>query len=49
VEQAVEFGSLVGVRDPMDRLVLAAARVTGARIVSVDPALDGHGVERIWD
>jgi PIN domain nuclease of toxin-antitoxin system len=49
VEQAVEFGSVVGVRDPMDRLVVAAARVTGARVVSVDPALDGHGVERIWD
>jgi PIN domain nuclease of toxin-antitoxin system len=49
VEQALEFGSLVGVRDPMDRLVIAAARVTRSRVVSVDPALDGHGVERIWD
>ena len=49
VEQALEFGSLAGVRDPMDRLVLAAARVTGSRLVSVDPALEGHGVERIWD
>jgi len=49
LEQAMEFGSLIGVRDPMDRLVLAAARVTRSRLVSVDPALEGHGVERIWD
>ena len=49
VEQAMEFGSLIGVRDPMDRLVLAAARVTRSRLVSTDPALEGYGVERIWD
>lgn len=49
VEQAVEFGTLPGVRDPMDRLILAAARATGSRLISGDEALDGHGVERIWD
>jgi PIN domain nuclease of toxin-antitoxin system len=44
----VEFAALAGMKDPMDRLVLAA-RATGARLVSADPVFDGHGVERIWD
>ena len=48
-EQTLEFASLTGVRDPMDRLVLAAARATGARLISADDALDGFGVERLWD
>ena len=48
-EQAVEFAGLVGVKDPMDRLVLAAARATRSRLVSSDEVLDGFGVERIWD
>ena len=48
-EQALEFASLSGVRDPMDRLVLAAARATGGRLISADEALDGFGVERLWD
>lgn len=47
--QAVEFSGLVGVKDPMDRLVLAAARATGSRLVSSDDVMDGYGVERIWD
>ena len=33
----------------MDRLVVAAARATGSRLVSVDDTLDGFGVERVWD
>jgi PIN domain nuclease of toxin-antitoxin system len=48
-EQAVEFSSLRGVRDPIDRLILAAARVAEARLVSADEAQDGFGVERVWD
>jgi len=48
-DQAVEFAALVGVKDPMDRLVLAAARATGSRLVSSDDGLDGFGVERLWD
>jgi PIN domain nuclease of toxin-antitoxin system len=48
-EQASEFVGLVGLKDPMDRLVVAAARATGSRVVSVDGALDGFGVERVWD
>jgi PIN domain nuclease of toxin-antitoxin system len=47
IEQAVEFTSLVGVKDPMDRLIGAAARVVQARLVSADPAFDGF-VERVW-
>jgi PIN domain nuclease of toxin-antitoxin system len=49
VEQALAFASLVSIRDPIDRLVLAAAHATGARLVSNDSALSGHGVERLWD
>ena len=48
-QQALEFGALVGIKDPMDRLVLAAARAGGARLVSADPVFDGFGVERMWD
>ena len=48
-DQAEEFAALVGVKDPMDRLVLAAARATHSRLVSSDDALDGFGVERVWD
>lgn len=47
-EQTVEFAALVGVKDPMDRIVLAAARATQSRLVSSDGAHDGHGVERVW-
>lgn len=49
IEQALAFSSLVSIRDPMDRLVTAAARATGSRLVSSDRALSGYGVERIWD
>jgi PIN domain nuclease of toxin-antitoxin system len=48
-DQAMELTALVGVRDPMDRLVLAAARATESRLVSADEALDGFGVDRVWD
>ncbi|MEK6606896.1 MAG: type II toxin-antitoxin system VapC family toxin [Myxococcota bacterium] len=49
VQQALEFASLPGVRDPMDRLVAAAARATGSKLISVDEALDDLGPERVWD
>jgi PIN domain nuclease of toxin-antitoxin system len=49
IEQVLEFGTLALVRDPMDRLILAAARATGSRLVSADEALGGHGVDRVWD
>lgn len=47
-EQCLEFAALVGIRDPVDRLIAAAARTTQARLVSADAGFDGH-VERIWD
>ncbi len=49
IQQVMEFVSLTAVRDPMDRLILAAARATGARLVSADRALGGRGVDRLWD
>jgi PIN domain nuclease of toxin-antitoxin system len=48
-EQTLEFASLVGVKDPMDRLIVAAARTARARLISADHALDGLGVDRVWD
>jgi PIN domain nuclease of toxin-antitoxin system len=48
VEQAIEFGALPAIRDPMDRLIVAAARVTGSRLVTVDDSLEGHGIEVVW-
>jgi PIN domain nuclease of toxin-antitoxin system len=48
-DQAIEFGALGGVKDPMDRMVLAAARVARARLISGDPVFDGFEVERVWD
>ena len=49
LEQAVEFATLPGLRDPMDRLIVAAAIATGSRLISSDEKLDGYGVDRIWD
>jgi PIN domain nuclease of toxin-antitoxin system len=47
--QCLEFAPLVGVHDPMDRLVLAATRALGAALLSADEVFDGRGIERIWD
>ena len=47
--QAMEFGALPRVRDPLDRLIIASARATQSRLLSADEALDGHGVGRVWD
>jgi len=49
LEQVLEFGSLAEIRDPMDRMIVSAARATGSRLISSDQALDGFGVERLWD
>jgi PIN domain nuclease of toxin-antitoxin system len=49
VEQAIAFGSFPGVRDPMDHMILAAARATGSRLISSDESMDGFGIERVWD
>jgi PIN domain nuclease of toxin-antitoxin system len=49
IEQAIGFGSLSGIRDPMDRMIVSAARATDSRLISRDDALDGFGIERVWD
>ncbi len=49
VTQALEFAALVGVHDPMDRLILAATRALRASLLSADDVFDGRGVERLWD
>lgn len=49
VEQAIEFGALPAIRDPMDRMIVAASRTTGSRLLSADDGLRGHGVEVVWD
>ena len=49
LEQALAFGAFSSVRDPMDRLILAASRATRSRLVSRDARLDGHGIERLWE
>lgn len=48
VEQAIEFGALPRIRDPLDRMIVAAARVTGSHLVTADAALADHGVETVW-
>jgi PIN domain nuclease of toxin-antitoxin system len=49
VAQAIEFGALPSIRDPMDRMIVAAARVTGSRLITADESLATHGIETIWD
>src|SRR5213593_3130099 len=36
IEQCVEFAALVGLRDPMDRLIAAAVRTSRSSLVSAD-------------
>lgn len=48
-EQAVEFAALVGIKDPIDRLIAAAARATGSALVSADASLPPGLVEQVWD
>jgi PIN domain nuclease of toxin-antitoxin system len=48
VPQSLEFAALVGILDPMDRLIAAAARIRKARLVSADDVFDTY-LDRIWD
>lgn len=49
LRQIDEFAALTSIRDPLDRLILAAARATGARLITRDAALEESGlVEIIW-
>jgi PIN domain nuclease of toxin-antitoxin system len=47
--QLDQFASLASIRDPFDRLIVAAARAVGAALVTRDTALTDVGlVETIW-
>ncbi|WP_420130069.1 type II toxin-antitoxin system VapC family toxin [Longimicrobium sp.] len=35
-------------RDPFDRLIAAQALTEEVPVISVDPALDAYGVQRLW-
>ncbi len=48
--QATEFALLQTVRDPFDRMVLAAARATGVPLITADEAIhDSALVEVVWE
>jgi PIN domain nuclease of toxin-antitoxin system len=48
--QAREFALLQSVRDPFSRLILAAARTTGAPLITADATIHSSAlVEAIWD
>jgi len=48
--QAMEFALLQSVRDPFDRMILAAARVAGAPLITADGAIHASAlVETVWD
>jgi len=47
-EQCIEFAALIGIRDPMARLVATASLVVRGRLISSDAVFDEH-LDRIWD
>ena len=48
--QAREFVMLLSVRDPFDRMIVAAARVVGGPLLSADADLAASGlVQVVWD
>jgi PIN domain nuclease of toxin-antitoxin system len=48
--QVREFAMLQSIRDPFDRMILAAARTTGAALITADAAIhDSALVEAVWD
>jgi PIN domain nuclease of toxin-antitoxin system len=49
VEQALEFVALVGIKDPIDRLIAAAARATQSALISIDEAFPDGTLKRIWE
>ena len=49
VDDAERAGRLPGLhRDPFDRVLIAQALARDLAVVSVDQALDGYGVHRLW-
>lgn len=35
-------------KDPFDRLLIAQAQVEHLTLVSIDPAFDSYGIDRLW-
>jgi len=49
LDQLDEFAALTGIRDPFDRLIVAATRRTGAKLISRDRRLSETGlVDITW-
>lgn len=49
IDQLDEFSALAAIRDPFDRLIVAAARATSSRLVSRDGNLTDLGlVDTVW-
>lgn len=48
IQQCLEFAPLVGIRDPMDRLIAAAARAVKSRLISSDGVFDDY-LDRVWE
>jgi len=49
-ELLLEASSLVGIRDPYDRLIVAQARIAGMPLVTADEEIHASGLVRIvWD
>lgn len=50
LEQASEFALLAALRDPFDRMIVAAARASSRPLISADTRIADSGlVEVIWD
>ncbi len=48
--QLDEFAALSAIRDPFDRLIIAAARATGSRLLTRDAAIADSGLAQVvWD
>ncbi len=48
--QAKEFATLTAIRDPFDRMIVAAARAERVALITADRAIDESAlVETIWD
>jgi PIN domain nuclease of toxin-antitoxin system len=49
LRQLDEFAALGAIRDPFDRLIVSAARVLEAKLLTKDPSIGEHGlVQTLW-
>lgn len=50
IQQSLEFALLTMLKDPFDRMVVAAARATGLPLVTADERIQESGlVDVVWD